>query len=127
MSDKADRSARPCGGFGSFVEETYFHCSREAGLVAQLTEGRKLGPPVDGYLDEGFPRRQIGLLKGRHQAKSDPCKKNLQSNMLVRDLGFLRIHGREWVRPRRQIAGHKPSWADERTAPPFLLVAAQHR
>jgi len=44
-------------------------------------------------------------------------------NMLVR-VGFATRRVEEWGPSEEQIAS-KPSWADERQRPPFLLIAAR--
>ena len=82
------------------------------------TAGRKTWP-VDGYLDEG-PRSTDWLTTGvikQHRTLATYV------NLLVR-LGFAIRHVEEWGPTPEQIAS-RPSLADERQRPPFLLVAAR--
>jgi SAM-dependent methyltransferase len=75
--------------------------------------------PVDGYLAEG-PRSTDWLAKGvikQHRTVATYL------NMLLR-LGFALAHVEEWGPTDAQIAA-RPSLADERQRPPFLLVAAR--
>jgi ubiquinone/menaquinone biosynthesis C-methylase UbiE len=80
--------------------------------------GRKTWP-IAGYLQEG-PRRTDWLAKGvikQHRTLATYL------NMLLR-LGFTLSHIEEWGPTDEQIAA-RPSLADERQRPPFLLVAAR--
>jgi len=80
--------------------------------------GRKTWP-ITGYLEEG-PRRTDWLAKGvikQHRTLATYL------NMLLR-LGFTLSHVEEWGPTDEQIAA-RPSLADERQRPPFLLVAAR--
>jgi ubiquinone/menaquinone biosynthesis C-methylase UbiE len=82
------------------------------------TAGRKTWP-VDGYLDEG-PRSTDWLTTGvikQHRTLATYV------NLLVR-LGFAVRHVEEWGPTPEQIAS-RPSLADERQRPAFLLVAAR--
>ena len=80
--------------------------------------GRKTWP-IDSYLDEGR-RSTDWLTKGvikQHRTVATYV------NMLV-GCGFAISHVEEWGPTREQIAS-RPSLADERQRPPFLLVAAR--
>jgi ubiquinone/menaquinone biosynthesis C-methylase UbiE len=80
--------------------------------------GRKTWP-IDGYLAEG-PRSTDWLARGvikQHRTVGTYL------NMLLR-LGFAISHVEEWGPTDEQIAS-RPSLADERQRPPFLLVAAR--
>jgi SAM-dependent methyltransferase len=80
--------------------------------------GRKTWP-LDGYLDEG-PRSTDWLAKGvikQHRTVATYI------NTLLR-LGFAISHVEEWGPTEEQIAS-RPTLADERQRPPFLLVAAR--
>jgi ubiquinone/menaquinone biosynthesis C-methylase UbiE len=80
--------------------------------------GRKTWP-IAGYLEEG-PRRTDWLAKGvikQHRMLATYL------DMLLR-LGFTLSHIEEWGPTDEQIAA-RPSLADERQRPPFLLVAAR--
>ena len=80
--------------------------------------GRKTWP-IDGYLDEG-PRSTDWLAKGvikQHRTVATYI------NTLLR-LGFTLSHVEEWGPTEAQIAA-RPTLADERQRPPFLLVAAR--
>ena len=80
--------------------------------------GRKTWP-IDGYLDEG-PRSTDWLAKGvikQHRTVATYI------NTLLR-LGFAIAHVDEWGPTEAQIAS-RPTLADERQRPPFLLVAAR--
>jgi SAM-dependent methyltransferase len=80
--------------------------------------GRKTWP-VDGYLDEG-PRSTDWLTKGvikQHRTLATYL------NLLLR-CGFVITRVDEWGPTDAQIAA-RPSLAEERERPPFLLVAAR--
>lgn len=80
--------------------------------------GRKTWP-IDGYLEEG-PRSTDWLAKGvikQHRTVATYI------NTLLR-LGFAIVHVEEWGPTDEQIAA-RPTLADERQRPPFLLVAAR--
>ena len=75
--------------------------------------------PIDGYLDEG-PRSTDWLAKGvikQHRTVATYI------NTLLR-LGFAISHVEEWGPTEAQIAA-RPTLADERQRPPFLLVTAR--
>jgi SAM-dependent methyltransferase len=81
------------------------------------TAGRKIWP-VDGYLQEG-PRSTDWLTKGvikQHRMLATYV------NVLL-ECGFTIARVEEWGPTEEQIAA-KPSLAEERRRPPFLLVAA---
>jgi SAM-dependent methyltransferase len=82
--------------------------------------GRKSWP-IDGYLHEG-PRSTDWLAKGvikQHRTVATYI------NTLLR-LGFAISHVEEWGPTDEQIAA-RPTLADERQRPPFLLVAARRQ
>ena len=82
-------------------------------------DGRKTWP-VDAYLVEG-PRTTDWLKKGvvkQHRTLASYL------NLLIKN-GFAIAHVEEWGPTDSQIAA-RPSLADERERPPFLLVAARH-
>ena len=81
-------------------------------------EGRRTWP-LDGYLEEG-PRSTDWLAPGvikQHRMVATWV------NLLI-DLGFALTRIEEWGPSPEQIA-QRPSLADERRRPPFLLVAAR--
>jgi SAM-dependent methyltransferase len=81
-------------------------------------EGRRTWP-VDRYLEEG-PRSTDWLTKGvikQHRTVATYL------TLLLRR-GFAILHVEEWGPTDTQIAG-RPSLADERQRPPFLLVSAR--
>jgi len=111
------RSLVPGGSFVFSVEHPIFTAPAEPGWSLN-SAGRKIWP-VDGYLDEG-PRSTDWLTKGvikQHRTLATYI------NMLVR-VGFATRRVEEWGPSEEQIAS-KPSWADERRRPPFLLIAAR--
>jgi len=111
------RSLVPNGSLVFSVEHPIFTAPAEPGWSLN-SAGRKIWP-VDGYLDEG-PRSTDWLTKGvikQHRTLATYI------NMLVR-VGFAIRRVEEWGPSEEQIAS-KPSWADERQRPPFLLIAAR--
>jgi len=111
------RSLVPGGSFVFSVEHPIFTAPAEPGWTLN-SAGRKIWP-VDGYLDEG-PRSTDWLTKGvikQHRTLA------IYINMLVR-VGFAIRRVEEWGPSEEQIAS-KPSWADGRQRPPFLLIAAR--
>ncbi|MFI4947259.1 MAG: class I SAM-dependent methyltransferase [Alphaproteobacteria bacterium] len=77
--------------------------------------------PLDHYLDEG-PRSTNWLAPGvikHHRTIATTI------NLLLR-IGFAISHVEEWAPSEAQIAA-RPSLADERHRPPFLIVAAKKR
>ena len=110
------RSLAPGGSFVFSVEHPIFTAPSEPGW--SLNSANRKTWPVDGYLDEG-PRSTDWLTKGvikQHRTLATYI------NMLVR-VGFAIRRVEEWGPSEEQIAS-KPSWADERQRPPFLLMAA---
>jgi SAM-dependent methyltransferase len=82
-------------------------------------DGRRKIWPVDDYLAEG-PRTTDWLAKGvikQHRTIGTYV------NMLIRT-GFQLTHLEEWGPSEGQIAA-RPTFADDRLRPPFLLVAAR--
>jgi len=99
------------------VEHPVFTAPAEPGWSVS-TAGRKSWA-LDDYLEEGF-RSTDWLAKGvikQHRTIATYL------NMLL-GLGFALTRIEEWGPTSEQIAA-KPSWADERRRPPFLLVAAR--
>jgi SAM-dependent methyltransferase len=99
------------------VEHPIYTAPSQPGWVADAA-GRRTWP-VDGYLLEG-PRTTDWLAKGvvkQHRTIGTYL------NLLLR-LGFSLAHVEEWGPTEVQIAA-RPSLADERQRPPFLIVAAK--
>ena len=99
------------------VEHPIYTAPDEPGWSVDAA-GRKTWP-LDSYLEEG-PRSTDWLTRGvikQHRTIATYL------NLLL-GLGFAISHVEEWGPTREQIAA-KPSLADERQRPPFLLVAAR--
>jgi ubiquinone/menaquinone biosynthesis C-methylase UbiE len=113
----AYRSLVPGGSLVFSVEHPIFTAPADPKWSLDAA-GRKTWP-IDGYLDEG-PRSTDWLTKGvikQHRTVATYI------TMLLR-LGFAICHVEEWGPTSEQIAS-RPSLADERQRPPFLLVAAR--
>jgi ubiquinone/menaquinone biosynthesis C-methylase UbiE len=111
------RSLVPGGSLVFSVEHPIFTAPADPNWSLNAA-GRKTWP-IDGYLDEG-PRSTDWLAKGvikQHRTLATYI------NMLLR-LGFALSHVEEWGPTAEQIAS-RPTLADERQRPPFLLVAAR--
>jgi ubiquinone/menaquinone biosynthesis C-methylase UbiE len=111
------RSLVPGGSLVFSVEHPIFTAPADPHWSLNAA-GRKTWP-IDCYLDEG-PRSTDWLAKGvikQHRTLATYI------NMLLR-LGFAISHVEEWGPTAEQIAS-RPTLADERQRPPFLLVAAR--
>lgn len=111
------RALVPGGGLVFSVEHPVYTAPATPNWVVDAV-GRKTWP-LAGYLEEG-PRRTDWLAKGvikQHRTLATYL------NMLLR-LGFTLSHVEEWGPTDAQIVS-RPSLADERQRPPFLLVAAR--
>jgi SAM-dependent methyltransferase len=111
------RSLIPGGSLVFSVEHPIFTAPAEPNWSVDPA-GRKTWP-IEGYLYEG-PRSTDWLAKGvikQHRTLATYI------NMLLR-LGFVIWHVEEWGPTVEQIAA-RPSLADERQRPPFLLMAAR--
>jgi len=111
------RGLRAGGSLVFSVEHPIYTAPAAPGFIAGPA-GRKSWP-VDGYLEEG-PRSTDWLAKGviKHHRTI-----GTYLTLLLR-LGFMLSHVEEWGPTNEQIAA-KPSLAEERQRPPFLLVAAR--
>jgi SAM-dependent methyltransferase len=111
------RALVPGGRFVFSAEHPIYTAPLEPGWSVNAN-GRKRWP-VDSYLCEG-PRRTDWLAKGvlkQHRTLGTYL------NLLLR-LGFALTHVEEWGPTDEQIAA-RPSLAEERERPIFLLVAAR--
>jgi SAM-dependent methyltransferase len=111
------RALRPGGSLVFSVEHPIYTAPGQPGWSRDAA-GRAAWP-IDGYSAEG-PRSTDWLAKGvikQHRTIATYL------NMLLR-LGFTLVHVEEWGPTDAQIAA-RPSLADERQRPPFLLVAAR--
>jgi len=111
------RALAPGGSLVFSVEHPIFTAPARPGWSADAA-GRRIWP-LDAYLDEG-PRSTDWLAKGvikRHRTLATYL------NLLI-DEGFALTHIEEWGPTPDQIRA-QPSLADERSRPPFLLVAAK--
>jgi SAM-dependent methyltransferase len=111
------RSLVPGGSLVFSVEHPIFTAPADPSWSLNAA-GRKSWP-IDGYLDEG-PRSTDWLAKGvikQHRTVATYI------NTLLRQ-GFAISHVEEWGPTEAQIAA-RPTLADERQRPPFLLVAAR--
>jgi SAM-dependent methyltransferase len=106
------------GGRLVFSVEHPIYTAPSAPGWSVAADGRKTWP-VDGYLDEG-PRSTDWLAPGvvkQHRTTATYLS-------LLLGAGFTISHVEEWGPTDAQIAA-RPSLADERRRPPFLLVAAR--
>jgi SAM-dependent methyltransferase len=111
------RTLVPGGHLVFSAEHPIYTAPTHPGWVA-APDGRKTWP-IDSYLCEG-PRSTDWLTKGvvkRHRTLGTYL------NLLL-DAGFALSHVEEWCPTDEQIAA-RPSLADERQRPIFLLVAAR--
>ena len=116
LMSEVHRTLLPGGRLVFSVEHPIFTAPAAPGWSVDAA-GRRTWP-IDGYLDEG-PRVTDWLAKGvvkQHRTVTTYL------NLLLR-LGFALSHVEEWGPTPDQISAH-PEWADERSRPPFLLVAA---
>jgi SAM-dependent methyltransferase len=114
---KVHRALAPNGRLIFSVEHPIFTAPTQPGWSLGV-DGRKIWP-VDSYLCQG-PRRTDWLAKGvikQHRTLATYL------NLLLR-LGFGLSHIEEWGPTDEQIAA-RPTLADERQRPMFLLVAAR--
>jgi SAM-dependent methyltransferase len=114
---KAHRALAPGGRLVFSVEHPIFTAPRQPAWSAGA-DGRKTWP-VDSYLCEG-PRRTDWLAKDvikQHRTLATYL------NLLLQ-LGFALSHIEEWGPTDEQIAA-RPTLADERQRPMFLLVSAR--
>jgi SAM-dependent methyltransferase len=117
LMSQVHRSLVPGGSLVFSVEHPIFTAPADPNW-SRNAAGRKTWP-LDGYLDEG-PRSTDWLAKGvikQHRTVATYI------NTLLR-LGFAMFHVEEWGPTEEQIAS-RPTLADERQRPPFLLVAAR--
>ena len=111
------RSLVPGGSLVFSVEHPIYTAPADPNWSLNVA-GRKTWP-IDGYLEEG-PRSTDWLAKGvikQHRTVATYI------NTLLRQ-GFAISHVEEWGPTEEQIAA-RPTLADERQRPPFLLVAAR--
>jgi SAM-dependent methyltransferase len=111
------RSLGPGGSLVFSVEHPIYTAPARPGWAVDRT-GRKTWP-VDGYLAEG-PRSTDWLTTGvikQHRTIGTYL------SLLLR-VGFTITHVEEWGPTPEQVAA-RPSFAEERERPPFLLVAAK--
>jgi SAM-dependent methyltransferase len=111
------RALKPDGWLVFSVEHPLYTAPSRPGWL-ETEDGRKTWP-VDGYLEEG-PRTTDWLAKGvvkQHRTIGTYV------NLLI-ELGFVLDRLVEWGPTDAQIAA-RPSLADERIRPMFLLVAAR--
>jgi SAM-dependent methyltransferase len=114
---KVSQALVPGGGLIFSVEHPIYTAPAEPGWSANAA-GRKTWP-IDGYLEEG-PRATDWLTRGvlkQHRTLATYLTTLLR-------LEFTISHVEEWGPTDAQIAA-RPSLADERQRPPFLLVAAR--
>jgi SAM-dependent methyltransferase len=117
LMSQVHHSVVPGGRLVFSVEHPIYTAPADASWSLNAS-GRKTWP-IDGYLDEG-PRSTDWLAKGvikQHRTVATYI------NTLLR-LGFALSHVEEWGPTEAQIAA-RPTLADERQRPPFLLVAAR--
>jgi len=117
LMSQVHRALVPGGRLVFSVEHPIFMARSEPNWVANA-EGRKTWP-VDRYLEEG-PRASDWLTKGvvkQHRTVGTYL------NTLLR-AGFVLSHVEEWGPSDEQIAA-RPSLADDRLRPEFLLIAAR--
>ncbi len=113
---KVHRALAPGGHLVFSVEHPIFTAPMQPGW--SVVDGRRTWP-VDGYLCEG-PRSTDWLAKGvikQHRTLATYLNFLLQ-------LGFALSHVEEWGPTDEQIAA-RPTLADERQRPMFLLVGAR--
>lgn len=117
LMSQVHRSLVPSGSLVFSVEHPIYTAPADPNW-SLTAAGRKIWP-IEGYLDEGR-RSTDWLAKGvikQHRTIATYI------NTLLR-LGFAISHVEEWGPTEEQIAA-RPTLADERQRPPFLLVAAR--
>jgi len=111
------RALVPGGSLVFSVEHPIYTAPTDPGWSLDAA-GRRTWP-IDAYLDEG-PRSTDWIARGvikQHRTVGTYV------NMLL-GVGLALSHVEEWGPTAEQIAA-RPSLADERRRPPFLLVAAR--